>query len=214
MSVRASSRSQSARRSHAGAASRTCSTRACPSGEAAQRLAAASSSIDIWKFGWGTAYLDPAVEAKLELLAEHEVLACTGGTLLEVAWRDGAAAPAIDWARAVGFPCMEVSCGSVPIARDVKSLMIETAAERFIVLAEVGAKDPAVGCRPEQWAAEAAADRDAGARWVVTEGRESGTVGLFDPTGEVRPAIVDAVVEAVGLETVLFEAPGEDSRPG
>jgi len=175
--------------------------------EAEQRLAAASSSIDIWKFGWGTAYVDPAVEAKVQLLREHEVLACTGGTLLEIAWRDGAAAQLMDWARAVGFPCMEVSCGSIPISRHVKSLMIETVAEHFTVLAEVGAKDPSVDVRPEQWATEAAADKDAGARWVVTEGRESGTVGLFDPTGEVRPAIVDAVVESVGLETVLFEAP-------
>jgi phosphosulfolactate synthase len=180
--------------------------------EAENRLAAASSSIDIWKFGWGTAYVDPAVEAKTRLLKEHDVLPCTGGTLLEVAWRDGAASRLMEWAMTVGFTCMEVSCGSIPISRDVKSLMIETVAEHFTVLAEVGVKDPSAEVRAEHWAREAAADKEAGAHWVVTEGRESGTVGLFDAGGEVRPAIVDAVVEAVGLGTVLFEAPRREQQ--
>ena len=175
--------------------------------EVEQRLSSAAPCIDIWKFGWGTAYVDPAAEAKVQLLGEHGVLACTGGTLLEIAWRDGAASRLIDWAMGVGFPCMEVSSGSIPISRDVKSLMIATVAEHFTVLAEVGIKDPSVEVSPEQWAADALADKDAGAHWVVTEGRESGTVGLFEPTGEVRPAVVEAVAGAVGLETVLFEAP-------
>jgi len=175
--------------------------------EVEQRLSVAGPSIDIWKFGWGSAYLDPTVEAKMALLAEHDVLACTGGTLLEIAWRDGAAPALMDWAKRVGFACMEVSCGSLPISRDVKSLMIGTVAEQFTVLAEVGSKDPAEPVAPEQWAADAAADRDAGAHWVVTEGRESGTVGLFEPDGEVRSSVVDAVVGAVGLDAVLFEAP-------
>ena len=81
---------------------------------------------------------------KLQLLSEHGVLACTGRhAARDRLARRRRAAQLMDWARAVGFPCMEVSCGSVPIARDVKSLMIETVAEQFTVLAEVGAKDPA-----------------------------------------------------------------------
>ena len=34
---------------------------------------------------------------------------------------------------------------------------------------------------------------------MVTEGRESGTVGLFDPDGQVRADVVDAVVAGVGV---------------
>ena len=36
--------------------------------ETEQRLAAASDFIDVWKFGWGTAYIDPSLDAKLDLL--------------------------------------------------------------------------------------------------------------------------------------------------
>lgn len=171
------------------------------------RLTSAAASIDVWKFGWGTAYIDPALDAKLELLAAHQVLACTGGTLLEVSWQQGVLDRFMNWAESVGFPCIEVSCGSVAIPRDDKDAMIDTAASRFVVLSEIGVKNPDAAPSARQWGADARADLEAGAHWVVTEGRESGTVGLYDPAGEVRTEIVDAVVSAVGLETVLFEAP-------
>lgn len=175
--------------------------------ETEQRLAAAANFIDVWKFGWGTAYIDPALDAKLDLLAEHGVLACPGGTLLEIAWRRGVAGQYLDWAEAAGFGAIEVSCGSVAMTRAVKDTLIGRAVERFTVLTEVGSKDPSVAVSPSQWAMDAAADREAGAHWVVTEGRESGTVGLFSAEGDVRRTVVDAVVASVGLEVVLFEAP-------
>ena len=46
---------------------------------------AVADFADVWKFGWGTAYIDPSVPAKVELLRRHGVLACPGGTLLEIA---------------------------------------------------------------------------------------------------------------------------------
>jgi len=175
--------------------------------ETAQRLAAASDFIDVWKFGWGTAYIDPSLDAKLDLLAEHDVLACPGGTLLEIAWRQGVASHFLDWAEASGFPAIEISCGSVAMTRDVKDTLIETAVKRFTVLTEVGLKDPTAPVSAAQWARDAAADLGAGAHWVVTEGRDSGTVGLFTIEGDVRRTVVDAVVASVGVDVVLFEAP-------
>jgi phosphosulfolactate synthase len=168
--------------------------------------------VDVWKFGWGTAYLDPGVPAKLEVLAEHGVLSCTGGTLLEIAWSQGVADSHLTWAGEVGFDCVEVSCGVAAMSADDKRTLIETAAERFIVLAEIGTKDPHIAVDAKTWGQDAAADLAAGARWVVTEGRESGTVGLFDPAGFIRRDVVNAVVDAVGLAGVVFEAPRKDQQ--
>lgn len=178
-----------------------------PVAEAEALLGVCGAVVDVWKLGWGTAYLDPGLEDKLALLDTHGVLACLGGTLLEVAWHQGAATACLDWAAATGFPCVEVSAGVVAIGLPDKRSLIEAAAERFVVLAEVGAKDPAAPVHPAAWAAQAAADLRAGATWVVTEGRESGTVGLFDADGEVREEVVAAVVDAVGADSVVFEAP-------
>ncbi|GAA5164202.1 phosphosulfolactate synthase [Pseudonocardia eucalypti] len=170
-------------------------------------LASAAAHIDIWKIGWGTAYLDSAIEAKLALLAEHRVAACLGGTLLEIAWAQGVAADCLAWAGDVGFRYVEVSRGTVAMSRTQKRELIRRASRDFDVLAEVGAKAPGEPNPARHWPGECLADLEAGARWVVTEGRQSGTVGTFDEAGRVRPEVVEAVVGAVGERRVIFEAP-------
>ncbi len=183
-----------------------------PPADAARLLEVCGQFVDVWKFGWGTAYLDPGLAEKLAVLREHDVLGCTGGTLLEVAWHQRVVEEYLAWAEELGFPCVEVSCGVAPIGPAEKRRLIEAAAGRFVVLAEIGSKDPDAEVSPAAWATAAAADRDAGATWVVTEGRESGTVGLFTAGGDVRGEVVEAVADAVGIEAVVFEAPRRDQQ--
>ena len=109
-------------------------------------LDAGGAFVDVWKFGWGISYVDPNLAAKLELLAQHRVLASPGGTLLEIAWAQGRAAAFFDWARACGFPCVEVSAGTVPMSAGDKRDLIAEAARHFIVLAEVGPRIRPRGC--------------------------------------------------------------------
>lgn len=180
--------------------------------ETEQQLMAAGPYIDIWKFGWGTAYLDLQLERKLALLREHQVLACTGGTLLELAWHQGVVDDFFRWAESVGFACVEVSCGTVSMARAEKSRLIRAAARHFTVLSEIGKKQETTRVAPEEWAVDAHEDAAAGSTWVVTEGRESGTVGLYDADGSVRGDMATAVVGAVGLDVALFEAPRKDQQ--
>lgn len=168
--------------------------------------------IDVWKFGWGTAYLDPGVGTKLTALADHGILGCVGGTLLEVAWVQNRVEEFLDWAAAVGFPCVEVSRGAAPMRPDEKYDLIRTATRRFTVLSEVGAKNPADRMPCVDWADEVAGDLAAGATWVLTEGRESGTVGIYDDAGRVREDVVAAVLGAGGADRVVFEAPRKDQQ--
>jgi phosphosulfolactate synthase len=186
--------------------------RGIPLAQATDLLERCDDYVDVWKFGWGIAYLDPQLAAKLDVLARHRVLASPGGTLLEIAWAQGRAPEFLDWAADAGFPCVEVSAGTVPMDETAKRDLIATAAERFIVLAEVGSKHAAVRTAPEQWARVAAADLAAGATWILAEGRASGTVGLYEPSGEIRPDVVDALAAAVGPDGVVFEAPHEDQQ--
>ena len=181
-------------------------------GEVAGLLETCGAYVDVWKLGWGVAYLDPNLEAKLELLAAHGVLASPGGTLLEIAWAQGRAAEFLGWARAVGFPCVEVSAGTVTMAAEEKAALIAEAAEHFIVLAEVGAKDPEVRMTPGEWAAAAVRDLAAGATWILAEGRASGTVGIYSGSGAVREAVVAAMADAAGTDSLVFEAPQEGQQ--
>lgn len=176
-------------------------------GRAAEVLGAGAPFVDIWKTGWGTAYVDGLLGPKLAVLAEYGVASCLGGTLLEIAWAQGAAEACLAWADAAGFTHVEVSRGTVPMPLEAKHELVRRAADRFVVLTEVGAKDPEQRHTLAQWGDEAGRDRVAGAALVVAEGRQSGTVGIYDGDGSVRDDVVDAIVDAAGVDRVVFEAP-------
>ncbi|HEY6312968.1 MAG TPA: phosphosulfolactate synthase [Streptosporangiaceae bacterium] len=186
--------------------------RGIPLAQAADLLAMSESYIDVWKLGWGISYLDPTLAAKLELLARHGVLGSPGGTLLEIAWAQGRAMEFLDWARGCGFPCVEVSAGTVIMDQAAKQELIAEAARHFIVLAEVGPKDPGVLLTPAQWAQALSADLEAGATWVLAEGRASGTIGIYDASGAVRENVVAALVSVAGPDFLVFEAPREQQQ--
>lgn len=175
-------------------------------------LRTAAEYIDILKFGWGTAYVDPAIATKVALLRRYGVTACLGGTLMEVAWAQGKIRDYLAWARDLGLPAVEVSRGVAAMSVPEKREVIELAAKHFTVLSEVGRKDADEDLTEQEWAAEAAGDRQAGARWIIAEGRESGNVGLYREDGSVRPEIVAAILRGADLDTVLFDAPRKSQQ--
>ena len=171
-------------------------------------LEAHGEFVDVWKFGFGTAYIDSTVAAKLELLREHGVKACPGGTLLEAAWWQGRSSEFFEWSGRLGFGCVEVSRGATGLPAASKSGLIKAACGHgFEVFAEVGSKDPHEPALPSEWLDEANRDLDCGAAWLVAEGRESGTVGLYAPDGSVRPDLVEALQRLGEDAPVVYEAP-------
>jgi phosphosulfolactate synthase len=175
-------------------------------------LAASAAHVDVWKFGWGTAYIDPTLADKLSLLRDADVRSCLGGTLLEIAWMQGKAEACLDWAGSVGFDRVEVSRGVAPMSVSGKQELIRRATDSFDVMAEVGSKNPDEVAPPQQWATEIAGDLEAGAQWIITEGRESGTVGIYRSDGSIREDIVVAATGAGGVDKVFFEAPRKDQQ--
>ena len=166
----------------------------------------AGEHIDLIKLGWGTAYVTRGVADKVAICREAGIRICLGGTLLEVAVHQGKVEEYLDWLRELGIDHVEVSNGSLPMAPADKRSLIRRLAGEFTVIAEVGSKG-AQAANAEDWCSEMLGDLAAGAAWVIAEGRESGTAGLFDNTGAVRAELVDAILHAVGPETVIFEAP-------
>jgi phosphosulfolactate synthase len=183
-----------------------------PLSDVTPMLATAAAYIDVWKLGWGTAYLDPGVDAKVAALHEYEIRACVGGTLLEVAWAQDRVAELLDWAARTGFPCVEVSRGALPMPATEKRELIALAASRFTVLSEVGTKDPAASFSVDEWVDEIAGDLAAGAAWVITEGRESGTVGLYRADGSIRVDAVEVLAGATDVQQLVFEAPRKEQQ--
>jgi len=170
-------------------------------------LETAAAGIDLWKFGFGTAYIDPAITEKVALLARHGVTACIGGTLLEISWLQDRVEACLEWAASIGLGCVEVSNGVAPMSPEDKRRLIKRAAADFVVVSEVGSKDAAAPVNASAWCDEMLGDLAAGAWLALAEGRASGTVGLYRPDGSARADLVDIVVSSVGLDHVIFEAP-------
>ena len=60
---------------------------------------------------------------------------------------------------------------------------------------------------PYRWVELIQSDLDAGAWKVICEARESGTVGLYFGSGEVRAGLIDEIIAKIDPADLIFEAP-------
>jgi phosphosulfolactate synthase len=166
--------------------------------------------IDIVKLGWGTAYVTPNLRRKLEVLREKPVV--IGGTFFEVVYAKGRVDDYKRWLAELGLTHVEVSDGTVEIPREEKLELIADLARDFTVLSEVGSKDSDVNYAPYLWVQWIKEELEAGAWKVVTESRESGTAGIFRPTGEMRTGLIDEIAHEIDVSDLIFEAPTKASQ--
>jgi phosphosulfolactate synthase len=175
--------------------------------EAAGMLEVAGDSVDIVKLGWGTALVTANLEPKLELYAEHGIPVVLGGTLTEVAIRQGRVDGLVAWLRELGLRHVEISDGTITLEAAVKRELIERLSREFVVLAEVGSKDTDFIMAPYVWVEQIERDLAAGAWKVIAEARESGTAGIYRANGEVRTGLIDEIAHAIDPACLIFDAP-------
>jgi phosphosulfolactate synthase len=175
--------------------------------EAAGMLEVAGDSVDIVKLGWGTAVVTANLAPKLELYAERGIPVVLGGTLTEVAIRQGRVDGLVAWLRELGLRHLEISDGTITLEPDVKRELIERLSREFVVLAEVGSKDADFIMAPYIWVEQIESDLKAGAWKVIAEARESGTAGIYRANGEVRTGLIDEIAHAIDPERLIFDAP-------
>jgi phosphosulfolactate synthase len=165
--------------------------------------------IDIVKLGWGTAYVTPqrVAAAKAARCRAAGVHVSPGGTLFELAVSQDRTSQFANWCGELGFDTIEISDGTVDLGAGRRRKLIRTLAQDFRVVSEVGCKDSAIHASAADWVAEMLDDLDAGSTYVIAEGRESGTVGVYDSTGKPRQDLIDALLAAVPPGRIIFETP-------
>jgi phosphosulfolactate synthase len=167
----------------------------------------AGNAVDIVKLGWGTALVTGNLDAKLARYRAHDIPVVLGGTLTEIALRDGRLEGLVAWLKELGLQHVELSDGTIALDADRKCELVERLARDFIVFSEVGSKDDAEIMAPYRWVEQIERELAAGAWKVVAEARESGTAGIFRPDGEVRMGLIDEIAHAVEPGRIVFEAP-------
>ena len=170
-------------------------------------LSICEGHVDIVKFGWATSYVTPNLKEKIKVYQDAGIPVYFGGTLFEsFIVRDQ-----FDDYRKVldkyNLQYAEVSDGSIELDHDKKCDLISKLSEQVTVLSEVGSKDEEKIIPPYQWIKLMQAELDAGAWKVIGEARESGNVGLFRSTGEVRSGLVQEILTKIPFEKIIWEAP-------
>lgn len=163
--------------------------------------------IDVVKLGWGTAVITPGLQRKLDIYRSANLPVYFGGTLFEAFYMRGQFDMYRKLLSDLGVTHVEVSDGSVPMSHREKLSCIETLAQDFVVLSEVGSKDAETIMPPYKWVNLIQAELRAGSWKVICEARESGTAGIFRPNGEVRSGLIDEIVDLIDQNRVIFEAP-------
>ncbi|QEC67278.1 phosphosulfolactate synthase [Panacibacter ginsenosidivorans] len=163
--------------------------------------------VDIVKLGFGTSYVTPNLREKIEAYQSYDIPVYFGGTLFEAFLIRNQFEDYIAICKDYKIDYMEVSDGSVTIPHAEKCGYIEKLTKHGTVLSEVGSKDAAHIIPPYKWIELMRAELEAGSSYVIAEARESGNVGIYRGSGEVREGLVQEILTQIPGEKILWEAP-------
>jgi phosphosulfolactate synthase len=175
--------------------------------EAKNFLSVASPHVDILKLGFGTSFVTPNLRQKIELYQAANIPVYFGGTLFEAFLIRNQFDDFLKVINDYGINHVEVSDGSITIPHAEKCGYIEKIAKIATVLSEVGSKDAEHIIPPYKWIELMSAELSAGATYVIAEARESGNVGIYRGTGEVREGLVQEILTQIPAEKIIWEAP-------
>jgi phosphosulfolactate synthase len=170
-------------------------------------MSVAYPHVDIVKLGFGTSYVTPNLREKIEAYQSYDIPVYFGGTLFEAFLIRNQFEDYIAICKDYKIDYMEVSDGSVTIPHPEKCGYIEKLTKYGTVLSEVGSKDAAHIIPPYKWIELMRAELEAGSTYVIAEARESGNVGIYRGSGEVREGLVQEILTQIPGEKVLWEAP-------
>jgi phosphosulfolactate synthase len=175
--------------------------------EAKNFLSVAGPHTDIVKLGFGTSFVTPNLDKKLDVYREYGMPVYFGGTLFEAFLIRNQFEDYIAVCKNYGISYMEVSDGSITIPHAEKCGYIEKLTQHGIVLSEVGSKDAAHIIPPYKWIELMKAELEAGSTYVIAEAREAGNVGIYRGSGEVREGLVQEILTQIPGEKIIWEAP-------
>ena len=180
--------------------------------EARNFLNVAHPHVDIIKLGFGTSYVTPKLDEKLEVFRSFNIPIYFGGTLFEAFLVRNQLDDYIEVCKKYEVEYIEVSDGSIDIPHKEKCSYIEKLARNGKVLSEVGSKDAAHIIPPYKWIELMRAELNAGSSYVIAEAREAGNVGIYRGSGEVREGLVQEILTQIPGEKIIWEAPQKEQQ--
>lgn len=178
-----------------------------PIGELKHILTEYHSIIDIAKIGIGSAYVTPNIKEKIDLYKQFNIKTYCGGTLFEKCYYQNKISGYVEYLKHLEIEWVEVSNGTLDIPFDKRLEIISKLKKDFHVIAEVGSKDCEIDIPISKWKEELSILLDAGCEYVITEGRDSGTSGIYGKDGEIKDDLIVELVKDIDYKKIIFEAP-------
>ena len=172
--------------------------------------------ISMIKLAFGTSrlYNKEFLQEKIQLIKKHSILACPGGTFLEICTLQNKVDLFFKECKELGFNAVEISDGAITLNERKEFLISSAKSLDFTVFSEIGKKDPEEDAliSLEQRIDSIKRELDAGSSKVIIEARESGNLGIFDSKKEVKPDMLNKILSEVNIEDLIFEAPHKDQQ--
>lgn len=175
--------------------------------EAEDFLSISGNYTDLIKLGFGTSYVTPNLLEKIKLYQNAGMKVYFGGTLFEAYVIRNQFEDYLRLLDKTGLDFVEVSDGSIEMPHEEKCNYISSLSKRATVLSEVGSKDAEKIIPPYEWIEQMETELAAGCWKVIAEARESGTVGIFRGSGEIRTGLIAEIIRKIPIDNIIWEAP-------
>lgn len=163
--------------------------------------------VDLIKLGFGTSIISPNLDKKIAFYQEAGIPVYFGGTLFEAFVARNQLNDYVDLLKKYNLKHLEISDGSLDMTQEDKCNYIRRFAKDFIVISEVGSKDAEKIIPPYKWIDMMTKEIEAGVWKVIAEARESGNVGIFRGTGEIRSGLIEEILTRIPQDKIIWEAP-------
>jgi phosphosulfolactate synthase len=178
-----------------------------PMGELKHILSDYSYIIDLAKIGIGSGYVTPNLKKKIDLYKDYQIKPYCGGTLFEKCYYQNKIPEYLMFLRDLGIEWIEISNGTLDIPIRERLTIISRLIKDFHVIAEVGSKDDNNEMPISEWKEEIRILLESGCDYVITEGRDSGTAGIYEKNGNIKTDLIRELLQDLDSKKVIFEAP-------
>ncbi|MBK5285457.1 MAG: phosphosulfolactate synthase, partial [Bacteroidia bacterium] len=90
--------------------------------------------------------------------------------------------------------------------------LIRKMSKYVTVITEVGSKEEGIIIHPNLWIEMMLKEIEAGAWKVIAEARESGTVGIYRPSGKAHVVLINKIISKVPQENIIWETPAKSQQ--
>ena len=180
--------------------------------EAEDLLSVSADYIDLVKLGFGTAYVTPNLDKKISIYRSAGLAVYFGGTLLEAFLIRNQLDDYIKLIEKYKMEHLEISDGSIIMPHEKKCQLIRKLSKLATVITEVGSKEEGILIHPNVWISMMQEEINAGAWKVIAEARESGTVGIFRPSGKAHVVLINKIIAKVPQENIIWETPSKSQQ--